>query len=487
MANSEEKEQEKKPKKNRKWIIIIIIAVIIIVGLITGIPYYLYKISHISTDDAFIEGHITSLSSRVTGHVWKLYVNDNQVVKEGDIILELDPRDYQAKAQQASAALAAAQSQSESASINVALTEITAYASLADANAYLEYAQAAMNTADAKLAVMKSELAQEQENVNVAKSSYEQSQFEVQAMQALYDRDETDLRRNQQMYDTNSITKQELDHAIANAKVSSANLEASKKNVDVVKAKVLQAESALQTAKDNVTQQRSAYSEQRANVKEAQAMLEAAKAAPQKVSYSKAQMKAAAAAVQQAQAALEQAKLELSYVKVYAPVSGRITNKSVEPGDYVVPGQTLMSIVPANIYITANYKETELTHMKPGQQVKISIDAFPGVTFRGYVESIQAGSGAAFSLLPPENATGNYIKVVQRIPVKIVFYDQPDLDIYYIVPGMSAVPEVAISQQPKLPSKVSTNKPPYISWMAPQNISEANGITIPANNKTNSE
>ncbi len=472
MANGEE--QEKKTKKNHKWIIIIIIVIIAIAGLITGIPYYIYKMSHISTDDAFIEGHITSLSSRVTGHVWKLYVNDNQAVKEGDLILELDPRDYQAKAQQAAAALAAALSQSESASINVALTEITAYSSLADANAYLEYAKAALNTADAKLAVMKSELAQAQVNVTVAKSSYEQAQAEVQAMQALYERDETDLKRNQQMYDTNSITQQTLDHAIANAKVSSANLEASKKNAAVEKAKVTQAESAMQTAKDNVAQQQSAYSEQEANVKEAQAMLEAAKAAPQKVSYSKAQQKAAAAAVQQAQAALQQAQLELSYVKVYAPVSGRVTHKSVEPGDYIVPGQTLMSIVPENIYITANYKETELTHIKPGQEVKISIDTFPGVTFQGYVESIQAGSGAAFSLLPPENATGNYIKVVQRIPVKIVFNEQPDMNKYYIVPGMSVVPEVNISHQPQYPSSDLVNKIPYTSWMAPQNISEPN-------------
>lgn len=487
MPEGEEKGQEKKRKKNRRWILSGIIVIIIIVGLIFGIPYYIYAISHVKTDDAFIEGHITSLSSRVTGHVWKLYVTDNQLVKEGDLILELDPRDYQAKAEQAGAALAAAQSQSESAAINVTLSDIAAYADLADANAFLEYSQAAMNTAGAKLAVAESEFAQAQADVKVAESSYEQAQSEVQAMQALYDRDETDLKRNQQMYDTNSITQQQLDHAIATAKVSSANLEATRRKAAVEEAKVSQAESALQTARDKVTQEQSSYAEAQSSVKEAQARLEAARAAPQKVLYSKAQQKAAASAVQQAQAALHQAQLELSYVKIYAPVSGRVTHKGVEPGDYIVPGQTLLSIVPEDIYITANYKETQLTHVKPGQQVKISIDAFPGVTFRGYVDSIQAGSGAAFSLLPPENATGNYIKVVQRIPVKIVFDEQPDPDRYYIVPGMSVVPEVDISHQPLSSSRASANRPPFISWMAPQNINEPNGITIPANPNTNSE
>jgi membrane fusion protein (multidrug efflux system) len=485
MAESEEKGHGANPSKTRRWIIPVILVITIIAGFIMGIPYYLYAIAHVKTDDAFIDAHITSLSSRVAGHIWKLYVNDNQMVTAGDLIIELDGRDFQTKVDQAQAALATAMSQSESDEINVSLTEIISYADLANANASVEYAEAALNTSSAKLAVAKSELAQAQANVEVAKSSLEQAQAEVQAMQALYDRDETDLKRNQQMYDTNSITRQELDHAIANAKVSGANLEAAKKQADVEQAKVTQAESAQQTARDNVSQQQSSYNEARSNVKEAGARLEAAKAAPQKVAYSKAQQKAAASQVQQAQAALNQAKLELSYVKIYAPVSGRVTHKTIAPGDYIVPGQTLMAIVPEDIYVIANYKETELTHMKPGQQVKISVDAFSGVTFRGYIDSIQAGSGAKFSLLPPENATGNYIKVVQRIPVKIAFDEPPDLDKYYIVPGMSVVPEVDISRQPRAP-KVSAGQPSYTSWIAPYNSEDTNSAEI-RNNVRSSE
>ena len=190
-------------------------------------------------------------------------------------------------------------------------------------------------------------------------------------------------------------------------------------------------------------------------------------------------MKTADSQVAQTRAALHQAELELSYVKIYAPISGRATHKMVEPGDYIVQGQTLMAIVPEDIYVTANYKETDLTNMKPGQRATISVDAYPGVIFSGHVDSIQAGSGAQFSLLPPENATGNYIKVVQRIPVKIVFDEQPDPNKYYIVPGMSVVPEVNIKEPPQAP-KGEKSKPPYVAWLAPSGTEDANNPTVPA-------
>ncbi|MEJ2701212.1 MAG: efflux RND transporter periplasmic adaptor subunit [Sedimentisphaerales bacterium] len=475
----DEKQQEKKPRKSRKWVILFIFALIIVVGLIVGIPYYLYRISHAKTDDAFIDAHVTSLSSRVPGHVWKLYVNDNQLVKKGDLIAELDPRDFQTKVEQARAALSTAESQSESAGINVSLTDTTSYASLADAGAAVELARSAVNTSSARLASAKSELSQSLADVNVAESSLQQIRAEVKAMQAVYEKDLTDLKRYQQMYDANSVTKQQLDHAIAATKVSNADLDAARKQVAVAQARVAQAQSAVQTARDKVTEQESLHAEAQASLKEAQARLAAAKAAPQKVAYSKSQLKTAGSQVEQARTALRQAELELSYVKICAPISGRATHKTVEPGDYIVQGQTLLAIVPEDIYITANYKETDLTHMRPGQPVTISVDAYPGVTFGGHVDSIQAGSGAQFSLLPPENATGNYIKVVQRIPVKIVFNEQPDPNKYYIVPGMSVIPEVDMKEPPQTP-KGEKKKPPYVSWIAPPGTEDVNSPTTPA-------
>jgi membrane fusion protein (multidrug efflux system) len=476
------KDQGKKTKKTRRWVMLVILAVIVIVGLIVGIPYYLYAISHVKTDDAFIDVHITSLSSRVAGHVWKLYVNDNQLVNEGDLILELDPRDFEARLQQAQAALSVASSQSESADINVSLTHISSYAALADANAAVELAASALDTASARLVSARSQLSQARADVDVARSSLLQSEAEVKAMQALYDRDHTDLKRYQQMYDTNSVTQQQLDHAIATAKVSSANLEAATKQTAVARAKVAQAESAAQTTADRVTEQEYLYAEAKSSLKEAKASLEAARAAPHKVAYSKSQSKAASSQAEQAKAALRQAQLQLSYTKIYAPVSGRVTHKTVELGDYIVQGQTLMAIVPSDIYVTANYKETDLTHMKPGQPAKITVDAYPGAVFRGYVDSIQAGSGATFSLLPPENATGNYIKVVQRIPVKIVFEQQPDQSKYYTVPGMSVIPEVDITYR-ELSPKGPISQPPYTSWIASHSAEDANSTAIPGPGK----
>ncbi len=473
MTERESNEQDQKPKKGRKWVISFILVVIVVAGLIVGIPYYQYRVSHAKTDDAFIDAHVTSLSSRVAGHVWKLYVNDNQLVREGDLVAELDPRDFQTKVEQARAALSTAQSQNESADINVSLTSTTSYAALADANASVELATSAVDTSNAQLASAKSELSQRLADVNVAESSLQQVRAEVMAMEAVYEKDMTDFKRYKQMYDANSATQQQLDHAIAAVKVSSADLEAARKQVAVAQAKVAQAQSAVQTARDKVTEQESLQAEARASLKEAQAGLAAAKAAPQKVAYSKSQSKTAGSRVEQAKAALRQAELDLSYVKIYAPISGRATHKSVEPGDYVVPGQTLMAIVPEDIYVTANYKETDLTHMKPGQPTRISVDAYPHVTFRGHVDSIQAGSGAQFSLLPPENATGNYIKVVQRVPVKIVFDEQPDPNKYYIVPGMSVIPEVEIKELPQV-SESEENKPPYVAWIARPGGEDAN-------------
>jgi membrane fusion protein (multidrug efflux system) len=477
-AERNDKEQGKKTRKIRKWIILFVLVLVIVVGLIFGIPYYLYRVSHAKTDDAFIDAHITYLSSRVPGHVWKLHVNDNQLVKKGDLIIELDPRDFRMKVEQARAALSTTLSRSESADINVSLTGITSYALLEEADAAVELAKSAVNTSSARLASARSQLSQVRADVNVAESYLLQSRSEVKAMQAVYEKDMTDLKRYQQMYDANSVTKQQLDHAIAATRVSSAELDAARKQVAVAQAKVLQAQSAVQTAKDRVMEQESLHAEAQASLKEAQASLAATRAAPQKVAYSKSQLKTAGSQVEQARAALRQAELDLSYVKIYAPISGRITHKTVEPGDYIMQGQSLMAIVPEDIYVTANYKETDLTHMKPGQQVTISVDAYPGVTFSGQVDSIQAGSGAQFSLLPPENATGNYIKVVQRIPVKIVFDEQPDANKYYVVPGMSVVPEVNIKERPQLP-KGERNKPPYISWISSPESEDANNPTMP--------
>jgi membrane fusion protein (multidrug efflux system) len=206
---------------------------------------------------------------------------------------------------------------------------------------------------------------------------------------------------------------------------------------------VADAQAAAAAAAGELRHTESQVDESEARVGEARGQLAAASAAPHQVAASRSQVDAASAEIQQAQAAIQQAELNLSYTKIYAPESGRVTRRMVEEGAYLQVAQSLFAIVPDDLWVTANFKETQLTYMRPGQPAMISVDAYPGKVFNAHVDSIQRGSGAAFSLLPPENATGNYIKVVQRVPVKIVFDEPPDPS-YALGPGMSVNPAVRV-------------------------------------------
>ncbi len=465
-SQPQQDEQKRKSKTRRRWIILIVAAVILTAGLIIGIPYYLYAVNHKSTNDAFIDVHISPVAARVPGHVWKIYVNDNQPVKKGDLLIKLDPRDFRTGELKARAKLAQDVSQAQSAKINVALIEIISYAALEEAKAVVSLAQANIDAANAAIAVAKSQLKQAQSDLTVAQKVQQQAEAQVTAAVPVAVRDQNDLERYQQMYDSNSVSAQQLEHARAAAAVSAANLDAARRHFEVTKAQTTLAEAAVKTAKKNVRRTQTELSQAQASLKQAEAQLASAQSAPQKVEMSKSQLKMYESQASQAKQELVQAQLNLSYTKIYSPVTGRVSHKTAQLGSYVVPGQSLMAIVPKDVFITANYKETALTNMQPGQPVTISIDAYPGVKFHGFVDSIQAGSGAVFSLLPPENATGNYIKVVQRVPVKIVFDPQPDQNQYYIVPGMSVIPEVDVSY--RRPRSIGPqSKPPFTAWRTP--------------------
>jgi len=266
------------------------------IALIVGVTLYLHFSHFESTDDAFIDAHIIPISPKVAGQILTVHVNDNQTVAAGDALLEIDPRDYEAKSTEQRGKVAAAEAEARRAS--------------------------------------------------------------------------ADARRYEEIFKQDEISRQQLDNAEATATAAQAQLERER-------------------------------------------------------------------------GALQQAELNLSYTKLVAPEAGRITKKSAEPGSYVQVGQTLMAIVPDRVWVTANFKETQLTYMHPGQKVTIKVDAFPGRAFEGHVDSIQSGTGERFSVLPPENATGNYVKVVQRIPVKILIDTAPDPS-FQLAPGMSVVPSVRV-------------------------------------------
>ena len=290
----------KQPDKQRPWhkrpAILFAIGIVSLIAIISGVIYYLHARAYESTDDAFIQAHVVTVSPKVASYVSRVHVDDNTHVKRGDLLVELDPRDYEAR--------------------------------LAQANANLEAGK-----------------------VEAARARIDAKRYENIALEQ-------------------AVSKQERDNAVAKERTAIAQ-------------------------------------------------------------------------VAQLEATVKQAQLDLSYTKIDAPESGRITRKNVEPGAYVQVGQTLFSIVPDEVWVVANFKETQLRHMRPGQPARIHMDAYPDKTFKGHVDSIQAGSGAAFSLLPPENATGNYVKVVQRVPVKIVIDEPPDRE-HVLGPGMSVVPEVKV-------------------------------------------
>ena len=246
------------------------------------------------------------------------------------------------------------------------------------------------------------------------------------------------------LYERDEISRQRLDQAIAAARTASAQVDAARERVAAAEAQVNEARAATSAATQNARRAQTQVSGAQAQVNEAIGKLAQANTAPQQVAVSQAQASAAGANLEQLQAALDQAELALSYTKVYAPESGRIARKSVEVGALVQVGQPLMAVVPGDVWVTANFKESQIGKVRPGESVDISVDAYPDKVFKGHVDSIQAGTGSRFSLIPPENATGSYVKVVQRVPVKIVFEPNQIDAQHMMAPGMSVVPEVKV-------------------------------------------
>jgi len=340
-----------------------------------------------STDDAQIDGHIDPISARISGTVEKVHFDDNQLVQAGTLLIELDPKDYQVAVDRAQADLANAQASAIAANVGVPLTTTTSSSELVAADAAVSAADREVTTAQAR----------------------------VQEAQANYTKAASDLKRMEQLVQKDEISRQQFDAAVASASAARATLDGATASV--------------------------AGAEQRAAQARAQAA--AAKTVPEQIRMTQARAGAAAADVQKYKATLEQTDLNLKYTRIYAPVTGVLSKRSVEPGQVIQPGQPLFSVVNLDdTWVTANFKETQLKGMHPGQKVSIKVDAY-GRTYTGSIESIGGATGARFSVLPPENATGNYVKVVQRVPVRIRFDKGQDPE-HLLRPGMSVEPTVLI-------------------------------------------
>jgi membrane fusion protein, multidrug efflux system len=379
----------------------------VVLAVIVGL--FLYFRNRESTDDAQVDGHITPLASKVYGRVAQVMVDDNQAVNTGQVLVKIDPRDYQAAVDQAKATLALAESEARSAGVDVPRTRENTASGTTSADAQLMGAQADLARAQATYEqAQTADLAWAQDNIEKSRANAELAK--------------ADLARYTPLMEKGEISKQQYDAAKANADASLSALKADQER--------------LAQAQRNVDVARAQRDAAKARVEQAKAGVSAAQADVKQVSMKTADAQAKLAKVEQARAALDAAKLNLSYTEITAPVDGVATHKQVEVGQIVQAGQGLLVVVPlANVWVTANFKETQLKNMKPGQKAEVKVDTY-GKTFAGHVDSIAGATGSVLSLLPPENATGNYVKVVQRIPVKIVLDPIPQ-EKAVLRPGMN--------------------------------------------------
>jgi membrane fusion protein (multidrug efflux system) len=375
--------------------LLIVVVLVLIVG---GLFAWRYFESYESTDDAQIDGHLMPLSARISGYVASVNVNDNQYVTAGTVLVEIDPKDYQVALERTQADLADAQATAQSQNINVPIASINTNSQVSSSEAEVENAQA---------------------GITAAQQQSDSAQAQLTQQEALDAKAQMDVVRYKQLVDKQEVSQQTYDQAVATAKSSAAAVAAAKSAVSAAQAQVSQA---------------------RAKLLSAQADLRSSQTGPEQVASTKAKALSAEANVNLKRADVEQAEVNLQYTKIIAPVNG-IVMKNVEVGMNVAPGQQLLTIIPLDdIWVTANFKETQLKDMRPGQHVGIYVDA-NGHTYSGHVDSVSGSSGSRLSLLPPENATGNYVKVVQRVPVKIVFDPNQDSD-HYLRLGMSVEPKV---------------------------------------------
>ncbi len=399
-VQSEPDEATEAPKpKSRKGIIIAIVVLLVI----AGVGFWWHSTYSEETDDAQLNGHLMQISSRIAGQISKVYVQENQFVNAGDPIADIDPRDLQVAVENAQAALASAQANAAAAQVNVPITSINTGSTLSSAGADVSATNASVAQAEKQLDAARARVEQAKANNTKAQS---------------------DLERYKPLVEKDVISKQQYDAAVAAAASAQAA--------------VVDAEASQQAASDGVR-----VAHERAA--QAEAQLTSAKTGPQQVVAQNARARQALAQVQQAQAQLDQAKLNLSYAHIVAPAAGIITRKSVELNQNVSVGQNLLTLVSLeDLWVTANFKETQLRHMAAGQSVDVHVDA-TGKDYHGKVTQIGGATGSVLSLFPPENATGNYVKVVQRVPVRIDFTDLKDEDSKHLLrPGLSVEATVRV-------------------------------------------
>ena len=401
------------PPGNRRRALLIVAGVGLIL-LVAGFFYYQYAQTYESTDDAQVDCHLVAVASRIQGTVTAVHTDENQFVQAGEVVAEIDPRDFQVAAAQARAELTQSQADIEAQHPNVPITQTASETNISTGQAQVQTAEAAVSAAEHDAAAALGRQREAEAEERQAEANNAKAQADLERYQALVAKDE--------------IPRTQFDQIVATAKAQTAAVDSSKAAVEAYRA-------AAQSSARMVDQRKSQLAEAASRL--AQSNINA----PQQLAISRATLRSKQAQAAVANSRVERALLDISYTNIVAPVSGVVGKRSVEIGSTVQPGQQLLTIAQIDdLWVTANFKETQLRRMGPKQRVDIKVDAF-GLTFGGYVESMPGASGSITSLLPPENATGNFVKVVQRLPVRIRFNkNQSGLD--RLRPGMSVEPKV---------------------------------------------
>src|SRR5579863_2838630 len=408
------KERKVTRKSGKRGRILILVAIVAVLA-VSGFFLWRYLNTYESTDDAQVDGHIDAISARISGNIIDVHAEDEKYVKAGDVLVRIDPRDYQVALDKAEADLADAEAALETSRINIPITSTTTASQLKSANSGHGDATAFLLGADRQLEAAQARLVSANAGVREAEANLAKANDDVGRYKMLVDKDE--------------ISRQQYVTAVDTADAARATRDARM--------------AAVAEAEQNIVVARSVVDQAKQRIAEADASVESAGTAPQQVAASETRAKSALAQVAQRKALVEQAKLNLSYCTIVAPVTGIVGKKTVEIGENVSAGEQLMAVVPLDdVWIIANFKETQLSRMKPGQRVRFTVDAY-SKEYKGTIQQIGGASGSRFSLLPPENATGNYVKVVQRVPVRIDLDPGENSD-HRLRPGLSVDPKVYV-------------------------------------------
>ncbi|MEP6925250.1 MAG: HlyD family secretion protein [Pyrinomonadaceae bacterium] len=459
-------------RERRSRIPVYIISGIVLASAIAGFGWWLYARQFATTDDALIQGNISLISPKITARVAKIYVEDNQAVKKDDLLVELEANEVTAKLEKARATLLTAQASLEKAKANVTLTRADSQAGLNQASSNLQTANNTIEQTKIASSIRQNGIAQAQSRAEMAEASVRQMQAQIPAaaasiaqakaqVTAAKSKDDVarlESERDRALFQVGDVSKQKLDLSNRELSESSAGLTSAEKGVEIAEARLVtlhrqvefeaaharEAQTGIQAAENDYRQSIAQVNVVASQADESAGRLAQARALPARVAVDQSEVNIAEANIAEAQAALTEAEIELQNTKIYAPQDGFISQKAVQTGQLVQPDSSLMMVTQPGIWVVANYKETQIERIQIGQPVDIYVDAYPSVTFHGRVESFQAGTGSRFSILPTENATGNFVKVVQRISVKIVFDEMPDSRKYLLFPGMSVVPKIRI-------------------------------------------